>query len=36
LDDSSWVAPSAHIWCGEKQPWVAIEHGVTQLPGSFA
>ena len=36
LDDPSWVKPSTHLWCGEKQPWVAIEHGATQLPKSFS
>ncbi|TDU26486.1 hypothetical protein DFR24_3512 [Panacagrimonas perspica] len=24
LDDSSWVNPNIHLWCGEKQPWVAV------------
>ena len=36
LDDPSWVKPSTHLWCGEKQPWVAIEHGATQLPKGFS
>ena len=35
LDDPSWVKPTAHIWCDEKQPWVAIEQGVTVVPRSF-
>jgi len=35
LDDPSWVKPTAHLWCDEKQPWVAIEHGATELPKSF-
>lgn len=30
LDDPSWVKPNAHIWCCDKQPWVAIEEGVAQ------
>jgi hypothetical protein len=34
--DPSWVKPSTHLWCGEKQPWVAIEHGATQLPKGFS
>jgi hypothetical protein len=34
LDDPSWIKPSAHIWCAEKQPWVVIEEGVPQLPGN--
>ena len=32
LDDASWVKPTAHIWCAEKQPWVVIEEGVAQMP----
>jgi len=35
LDDPSWVKPSAHLWCDERQPWVAIEHGATELPRGF-
>ena len=31
LDDPSWVRPTVHIWCAEKQPWVAIEEGVAQF-----
>lgn len=34
LDDPSWVKPGAHIWCAEKQPWVAIEAGAAQMPGN--
>lgn len=34
LDDASWVKPSAHIWCSEKQPWVIIEEGAAQVPGN--
>ena len=34
LDDPSWVKPGAHIWCAEKQPWVAIEDGVGQFSGN--
>lgn len=34
LDDSSWVKPTAHMWCGQKQPWVSIEEGVPQFEGS--
>ena len=30
LDDPSWVKPTAHIWCAEKQPWVAIGEGEPQ------
>ncbi len=32
LDDPSWLKPSAHMWCAEKQPWVTIEEGVAQMP----
>jgi hypothetical protein len=32
LDDPSWLKPNVHIWCDEKQPWVAIEAGVAQIP----
>lgn len=24
LDDSTWIHPTTHIWCGEKQPWLTI------------
>ena len=34
LDDPSWVKPQGHIWCVEKQPWVAIEPGVPQVAGA--
>lgn len=32
LDDPSWVKPSAHIWCSEKQPWVSIEEDAASFP----
>ena len=32
LDDPSWIKPATHIWCAEKQPWVAIERDVPQAP----
>ncbi|MGB5744654.1 MAG: GFA family protein [Sedimenticolaceae bacterium] len=32
LDDPSWVSPSVHIWCTEKQPWVTLDHSTPQLP----
>lgn len=35
LDDPSGVKPTAHIWCDEKQPWVAVEPGVSVVPKSF-
>lgn len=34
LDDASWVKPGIHMWCADKQPWVAIEEGAAQVPGS--
>ena len=34
LDDRSWVTPNAHIWCAEKQPWVALEEGTAQMQGN--
>ena len=34
LDDPSWVKPTAHIWCAEKQPWVEIEEGAAQFPAN--
>ena len=34
LDDRSWVKPSAHMWCAEKQPWVTVEEGIPQFEGS--
>lgn len=30
LDDPSAVAPSAHIWCEHRQPWVEIPAALTQ------
>jgi hypothetical protein len=32
LDDATWLAPSLHIWCSEKLPWVTIPEGATQAP----
>ncbi len=31
LDNSSWVEPSHHIWCSQKQPWVSINPGAKQM-----
>ena len=31
LDDPSWVTPTVHMWCAEKQPWVTIGDDVPQL-----
>jgi hypothetical protein len=31
LDDPSWVKPTIHIWCSERQPWVHIDDGVPHL-----
>ena len=35
LDDASWVKPTAHIWCAEKQPWVPIGKDAAQLEKGF-
>ena len=32
LDDTSGLKPSVHLFCESKQPWVAIEPGVPQVP----
>jgi hypothetical protein len=34
LDDATWLAPSVHIWCAEKLPWVSIPEGATQYQGN--
>jgi hypothetical protein len=34
LDDATWLAPSIHIWCAEKLPWVAIPDGAVENPGN--
>lgn len=34
LDDATWLAPSVHIWCAEKLPWVSIPEGANQYPGN--
>lgn len=34
LDDPSWIAPDAHIWCAEKQPWVLLGDTIAALPGN--
>ena len=31
LDDPSWVKPTIHMWCSEKQPWVTISDAIPQL-----
>ena len=31
LDDTSWVQPSANIWCQSAQPWVAYPEGVPRF-----
>ena len=28
LDDRSWLAPTASIWMGKKQPWVTVPEGL--------
>ena len=32
LDDPSWVKPTVHMWCAEKQPWIPLGDEVQQLP----
>lgn len=34
FDDPSWIKPSAHMWCAEKQPWVDIDEDVQKFDGS--
>ena len=31
---ATWLAPSLHIWCAEKLPWVTIPQDATQFPGN--
>jgi len=33
LDDTSWLAPSIHVWTQSKQPWVQIPEGVRCVDG---
>ncbi len=32
LDDTSWVKPSANIWCASAQGWVPYPEGAPQFP----
>ena len=32
LDDTSWLAPSAHIWTSRKQPWVTLDPALPAHP----
>ena len=34
FDDPSWLKPSAHMWCAEKQPWVDIDDDVQKFDES--
>jgi hypothetical protein len=34
LDDPSWVRPTVHMWCAEKQPWVVIDEATPQFPAA--
>ena len=34
LDDPSWVKPTGHMWCAEKQPWVNIDEDIPQFAGA--
>jgi hypothetical protein len=31
LDDTTWLKPTLHIWCAEKQPWFTLEEGVSRF-----
>lgn len=35
LDDTSWLAPEAHIWRRSAQPWVRPEPELPQFDGPF-
>lgn len=32
LDDTSWLKPTAHVWCSSAQPWVNIPTDAVQFP----
>lgn len=34
LDDASWVAPTAQIWCASRQPWATLANDLPQIPGN--
>lgn len=34
LDDTSWVTPSAEIWCDSKASWGALDDGLPEMPGN--
>ena len=34
LDDTSWLRPTAEIWCGSEQPWVRQGEERRRFPGS--
>jgi hypothetical protein len=36
LDEPSWAAPGAHIWCAEKQPWDVVAAGAQCFEGNPA
>jgi hypothetical protein len=34
LDDAAQLAPRAHVWVADKLPWMRIEDGLPQYPGT--
>ena len=34
FDDTSWIAPMAHVWCGSAQDWYAFPENVLKFPGN--
>jgi hypothetical protein len=36
LDDAVQLAPRMHVWVADKLPWVRIEDGLPQYPGTAA
>jgi hypothetical protein len=34
LDEAAQLAPQMHVWIADKLPWVRIEDGLPQFPGS--
>jgi len=36
LDEAAQLAPTMHVWVADKLPWVRIEDGLPQFPGTAA
>jgi hypothetical protein len=32
VDDTSWLAPTMHVYCDSRQPWIPIPEGSQQFP----